>query len=120
MFPCWTDIPNQISQVASNHHHQSLSRTKSNTKSKTSSIPRLCASAYFTSSNGRANYPVSDNSWEPASHLSNAKDLVHSFHSRYPDKPSAPLPPPSPASRKRRGRSKRKVNFVGSTVILYS
>jgi len=65
-------------------------------------------------------YPVSDNSWEPVSHLSNAKDLVDSFHARYPDKPSAPLPPPSPASRKRRGRSKRKVNFISSTVIIYS
>src|SRR5215471_18318402 len=35
-------------------HHQSLSTTKSNTKSKTSSIPRSCANVYFTSSNGRA------------------------------------------------------------------
>jgi hypothetical protein len=62
-------------------------------------------------------YPVSDNSWEPASHLSNAKDLVQEFHSQYPDKPSAPWPSPSPApaSRKRKGRSKQ-VNFVGSTV----
>src|SRR5438045_3321279 len=38
-------------------------------------------------------YPVSDNSWEPSSHLANAKDLVDSFHAWHPDKPSAPLPP---------------------------
>ena len=68
-------------------------------------------------------YPVSENSWEPAPNLSNAKDLVDQFHAKYPEKPSAPAPPsPAPtASRKakRKGRPKRKVNFIDSTVIVY-
>jgi hypothetical protein len=64
-------------------------------------------------------YPVCDNSWEPASHLSNAKDLVDSFHVKYPDKPSASLPSTS-SGIKKKGRSRRKVNFVGSSMVFYS
>ena len=66
-------------------------------------------------------YPVSDNSWEPAPNLANAKDLVDSFHVKYPNKPSAPLtaPPPKVTKRKTRSaRSGRKVNF--STVFYFS
>jgi hypothetical protein len=65
-------------------------------------------------------YPVSDNSWEPASHLSNTRDLVDSFHAKYPNKPLAPLPPSSSKNVKRKSRSKGKVNFVGSSTIFYS
>jgi len=65
-------------------------------------------------------YPVSDNSWEPASHLSNARDLVDSFHAKYPNKPSAPsTPSPPPNNVKKKSRSKRKVNFVGVSTIFY-
>jgi len=60
------------------------------------------------------NCPISENSWEPASHLANCKDLVTSFHSQYPDKPSAPLPPQRPDQPKRK-RRKRRVNFIGTT-----
>ena len=59
-------------------------------------------------------YPVSDNSWEPSSHLSNSQDLVTAFHFRYPSKPSALLsPPPGPREPKGR-RSKRRVASVGT------
>jgi hypothetical protein len=43
-------------------------------------------------------YPVSDNSWEPLDHLPNAKDLVDSFHAKYPNKPSASSTPSTPSS----------------------
>ena len=33
------------------------------------------------------NFPPSDDSWQPASDLANHQELVHEFHSRYPDKP---------------------------------
>jgi len=65
-------------------------------------------------------YPVSDNSWEPAFHLTNARDLVDSFHVKYPNKPSAPLTPSFPDNvKKRKRRSGRKVNFVGVSTIFY-
>jgi len=35
------------------------------------------------------NYPLSDNSWQPASDLTNSPDLVNKFHSRYLDKPGS-------------------------------
>ena len=60
-------------------------------------------------------YLASDNSWEPISHLSNCKDLINNFHSRYPKKPSAPLPRSPQSMRK---RQKHGVNFV-STCIIY-
>jgi RNase H-like domain found in reverse transcriptase/Reverse transcriptase (RNA-dependent DNA polymerase)/Integrase zinc binding domain/Chromo (CHRromatin Organisation MOdifier) domain/Integrase core domain len=56
-------------------------------------------------------YSVSDNSWEPPSHLKHCQDLVRDFHSRYPDKPG-----PTSARRQR----KRKVNFIGTQVRYYS
>jgi hypothetical protein len=59
-------------------------------------------------------YPISENFWEPALNLTNCKDLIASFHSRYPDKPSAPLPSQRPDQPKRK-RRKRRVNFVGIT-----
>ena len=65
-------------------------------------------------------YPISDNSWEPASHLQNSQDLIVSFHARYPNKPSAPLPRRKPPQKGKRGRPKRKVNFVGTTSYCYS
>jgi Reverse transcriptase (RNA-dependent DNA polymerase)/RNase H-like domain found in reverse transcriptase/Integrase zinc binding domain/Chromo (CHRromatin Organisation MOdifier) domain/Integrase core domain len=33
-------------------------------------------------------YPPEDRTWEPISHLENAKDAVAQFHSRYPNRPS--------------------------------
>jgi hypothetical protein len=33
-------------------------------------------------------YPITDNSWEPAVNLKNASELVNSFHSKYPSRPS--------------------------------
>jgi hypothetical protein len=60
-------------------------------------------------------YPVSENSWEPATHLSNSKDLVSKFHSQYPRKPSRPMSSSSPDQRGRSQR-KRKVNFVDANV----
>ena len=63
-------------------------------------------------------YPVSDTSWEPAPNLANAKDLVDSFHAKYPNKPSAPLTAPPPNVKKKR-RSGRKVNFVGVSTVFY-
>ena len=68
------------------------------------------------------NYPISDNSWEPAFHLLNSKDLIQEFHSRYPNKPSAPLPsisiPIAITPKRKRGRPK-KVNFVGICFTFY-
>ena len=65
-------------------------------------------------------YPISDNSWEPASHLLNSRDLIHDFHSQYPNKPSASLSTPAPKFvPKKRGRPKGKVNFAGTTVAFY-
>ena len=65
-------------------------------------------------------YPISDNSWEPAYHLLNSKELIQEFHSQYPDKPSAPLPSiPTTTPKKKRGRPK-KVNFVGTCFTFYS
>ena len=62
-------------------------------------------------------YPISDNSWEPISHLLNSRDLIQYFHSWYPNKPSMPLPSSAPKFiPKKRGRPKRKVNFVGTTI----
>ena len=37
-------------------------------------------------------YPILDNSWELASHVTNCKDLIAKFHSRYLKKPSSPTP----------------------------
>ena len=65
-------------------------------------------------------YPISDNSWEPAYHLLNSKELIQEFHSQYPDKPSAPLPsiPTATTPKKKRGRPK-KVNFAGTCFTFY-
>jgi hypothetical protein len=60
-------------------------------------------------------YPISENSWEPASNLSNSKDLVSEFHSRYPNKPSAPTST-SALGQSRTSQRKRKVNFVGISI----
>ena len=46
-------------------------------------------------------YPASDNSWEPVAHLTNCKDLIISFHSQYPNKPSAQSSPREPDQPKR-------------------
>jgi hypothetical protein len=35
-------------------------------------------------------YPISEATWEPPDHLSNAAQAVRDFHLRYPDKPSPP------------------------------
>jgi len=70
---------------------------------------------------------VSENSWEPASHLVNSPDFVRRFHARYPLKPASPLPqskplaslsPPlsSKAQKPQKSRFPRKVNFVNSTI----
>ena len=56
-------------------------------------------------------YPLSDNSWEPASHLANAKDLVDSFHAKYPNKASAPLPPSSSNVKKKKQSVKKEGQF---------
>ena len=32
-------------------------------------------------------YSPSEDSWEPAAHLSNSPDLIKAFHQRYPQKP---------------------------------
>src|SRR5271169_3060821 len=56
-------------------------------------------------------YPISDNSWEPLSHLTNAQELISQFHNRYPQKPQKP----SPAHNKR-----LKVNFAGACIHHYS
>jgi len=40
-------------------------------------------------------YPVSENSWEPAVNLKNAPELVNSFHSKYPAKPTQSSRSPS-------------------------
>jgi len=63
-------------------------------------------------------YPVSENSWEPVSHLTNCKDLIVQFHVQYPNKPSAPLPTPEP-DQLRRSPRQRKVNFVGTFTTHY-
>jgi hypothetical protein len=42
-------------------------------------------------------YPVSEDSWQPASNAANAPDILRSFHARYPHKPGNPQP------RQRRG-----------------
>ena len=66
-------------------------------------------------------YPVSDNSWEPASHLSNTRDLVDSFHVKYPNEPSALLMLlPSNNVKKKSSRLRRKVDLVGSSTVFYS
>ena len=62
-------------------------------------------------------YPVSDNSWEPVSHLGNCKDLLVSFHSQYPDKPSAPSSSRKPDQLKRKRRTRSRVNLVGTSVV---
>ncbi len=65
-------------------------------------------------------YPISDNSWEPASHLLNSRDLIHDFHSQYPNKPSASLPTPAPKfTPKKRGHPKQRVNFTGTITAFY-
>ena len=35
-------------------------------------------------------YPVSEDSWQPASNAANAPDIVRAFHARYPHKPGNP------------------------------
>jgi hypothetical protein len=35
-------------------------------------------------------YPISEATWEPLDHLSNAAQAVRDFHLLYPDKPSPP------------------------------
>ena len=45
-------------------------------------------------------YPPEDRTWEPVSHLKNAKDAVAQFHARYPNRPS-------PADLPHRDRSSR-------------
>ena len=40
-------------------------------------------------------YPISDNSWESASHLLNSQDLIHQFHSQYLNKSSTILSTPA-------------------------
>jgi hypothetical protein len=52
-------------------------------------------------------YPISENSWQPASDLKNAPDIVKEFHSRYPAKPKPSSKP-------------RKVNFIGTSIAFYS
>ena len=49
-------------------------------------------------------YPASDNLWEPVAHLTNCKNLIISFHSQYPDKPSTQLSPREPDQPKRNRR----------------
>src|SRR5262245_1789076 len=70
-------------------------------------------------------YPVSDNSWQPASNLSNCLDLVRQFHSRYLKKPGSPgsMKPAartSPSRSSKPPKSQRRVNFVKSTVARFS
>ena len=62
-------------------------------------------------------YPASDNSWEPVAHLTNCKDLIISFHSQYPDKPSAQSSLREPDQPKRNRRKRKRVNLVGSIVV---
>jgi len=63
-------------------------------------------------------YPISENSWEPVSHLTHSKDLIAKFRSQYPNKPSAPLPTPE-SDQLRRSQRTRKVNFVGTFTTHY-
>ena len=42
-------------------------------------------------------YPVSEDSWQPASNVANAPDIIRAFHARYPHQPGNPQP------RQRRG-----------------
>src|SRR5213075_445517 len=63
-------------------------------------------------------YPISENSWEPVSHLTHSKDLIAKFRSQHPNKPSAPLPTPE-SDQLRRSQRSRKVNFVGTFTTHY-
>ena len=113
----WTSIQKMIFPAISNLHLlQSSLRTRSSMKSKTSSIPSSFENAYSTFIKWKG-YPISDNSWEPISHLLNSRDLIQHFHSQYPNKPSMPFPSSAPKfTLKKRGHPKRKVNFVGTTI----
>ena len=46
-------------------------------------------------------YPPEDRTWEPTSHLENAKEAVTQFHSRYPNRPSPADLPRNPLSAER-------------------
>ena len=61
-------------------------------------------------------YPISDNSWEPASHLANSKKLLIAFHSQYPKKPSPTWDGRREPRTKRPKRPKRQVAFVGTSL----
>ena len=61
-------------------------------------------------------YPISENSWEPAPHLIHCKDLIALFHSQYPEKPSAPLRSQRP-NQPKRNRRRHRVNLIGTTVV---
>ena len=50
-------------------------------------------------------YPISENSWQLAADLENAPELVNSFHSKYPTKPS---PPPRPQPSRSSTRQSRQ------------
>jgi len=63
-------------------------------------------------------YPVSENSWEPISNLTNCKELTASFHLRYPNKPSMSTPPPRPDQPKRK-RRKSKTHANTCTTYLH-
>ena len=61
--------------------------------------------------------PVSENSWEPASHLLNSSDLIREFHTRYPQKPApSQLPKPRTPSSLQKSQFRQKVNFVNLTI----
>jgi Reverse transcriptase (RNA-dependent DNA polymerase)/RNase H-like domain found in reverse transcriptase/Integrase zinc binding domain/Chromo (CHRromatin Organisation MOdifier) domain/gag-polyprotein putative aspartyl protease len=62
-------------------------------------------------------FPISDNSWEPASHLANCPDLVALFHQRYPEKPSSLLSPTPRSGQPKRKRRSHRVNLVGNVVV---
>src|SRR5271167_144449 len=55
-------------------------------------------------------YPPEDRTWEPVSHLKNAKEAVARFHSRYPNRPSpADLPHSDRSSRSEaKGRARAR------------
>jgi len=62
-------------------------------------------------------YPVSENSWEPVSHLANCKDLIASFHQQYPEKPSASSSHSRSPGQPKRKQRKCRVNLVGTIVV---
>jgi hypothetical protein len=63
-------------------------------------------------------YPPEDRTWEPVSHLKNAKEAVAQFHSRYPNRPSpADLPHGDRSSRSEaKGRARARPRRGGCTV----